>query len=498
MTVTNNYSLTLPLVGGDTNLWGGELNNGVITTLDGVLGGNLAVSMTSSNVALTTSQFQNAVYTITGTLTGNLNLTVPLSPNSATVACAGKFIVNNQTTGAYTITVLTVASGSTGVTVPQGSRSSLYSDGTNVYYADDENRSTLLTYSGNPNGAATGIAGSVNTPASVLFDRANGLLYLCTTTGTVWGGFASGTITPQGYLSLNNVTSNPIVGSDTTSSSVYYTPIAGDLIPISNGTYFTLYSFTQQTLSLTASHAASNIYDVFAFLDGSTLRIGTGPSWLAGGGSVTPGSCGRGTGAGSTVLSALHGLLVNTVQITAINGGGSYTVAAGQGTYLGSIWINSVAGQTSCYVSTGQSRKWGVWNNYNRRLYQMRMNDGTSSWSTTSTVFRAANGNSNNNISTFFGVPNDSMVINYQIECDNGAGGGVLADVSIGLNSTTANVAPISRTSITATGITQYVNFSYPCRTGIDTWYVLERVSSASARWFGDSNNMCMSLSFMA
>ncbi len=194
--VTNNYSLVEPQVGGDTNLWGGVLNNGVIVALDSIMGGILAVSITSVDVSLTTAQFQNAGYALSGALTGDRSLIIPLSPNSATVACAGRFFVDNQTTGSFNVTVKTAASGSTGVTVPQGLRAWLYSDGTNVKYADDA-KVTIVPVNGSPNGQLAGTAGTVNTPPNPLaYDYVNKRLYLPITTGdattTVWNNFVIG------------------------------------------------------------------------------------------------------------------------------------------------------------------------------------------------------------------------------------------------------------------------------------------------------------------
>lgn len=194
--VTNNYSLVEPTVGGDTNLWGGVLNNGVIVALDSIMGGILPASITSVDVVLTAPQFQNAGYTLTGVLTGNRSLSIPLSPNSATVACAGRFFVDNATTGAFNVTVKTTAAGSTGVAVPQGLRTWLYSDGTNVKYADDS-KVYIVPVSGSPNGQLAGTAGSVNNPPFPLaFDYVGRKLYLPITTGdaltTVWNNFVIG------------------------------------------------------------------------------------------------------------------------------------------------------------------------------------------------------------------------------------------------------------------------------------------------------------------
>jgi hypothetical protein len=47
------------------------------------------------------------------------------------------WVFDNQTTGAYTVTIKTVATGSTGVVIDQLKRSLVYSNGTNCYFADD-------------------------------------------------------------------------------------------------------------------------------------------------------------------------------------------------------------------------------------------------------------------------------------------------------------------------------------------------------------------------
>jgi hypothetical protein len=60
---------------------------------------------------------------LTGLLTANINVIVP--------SAAGAWIFRNSTTGAYSITVKTAAG--TGVVVPQGSSSDIYSDAVNCY-----------------------------------------------------------------------------------------------------------------------------------------------------------------------------------------------------------------------------------------------------------------------------------------------------------------------------------------------------------------------------
>jgi hypothetical protein len=153
---TNNFGLVLQSTNSNGGTWGTELNNQMISFLDNILGGTQAVVMSGSDVTLTlTPQWQNKAFKITGTLTTNVNLILPLnSSGGAGTTVGGEFIVDNQTTGNFTITVKTAATGSTGVVAPQGGRVLLYSDTVNVRYVDTGG----LTFNGS---AYTFGAGSV-------------------------------------------------------------------------------------------------------------------------------------------------------------------------------------------------------------------------------------------------------------------------------------------------------------------------------------------------
>jgi hypothetical protein len=84
------------------------------------------------NVTLTAAESRNAIFNFTGALTANINVIIPAS--------AKRFIVRNNTTGAFTLTVKT--SGGAGVVVLQGSNTALYCDGTNTDYAAKSGETT--------------------------------------------------------------------------------------------------------------------------------------------------------------------------------------------------------------------------------------------------------------------------------------------------------------------------------------------------------------------
>jgi hypothetical protein len=232
---------------------------------------------------------------------------------------------------------------------------------------------------------------------------------------------------PQGYLTL--VSNTPVIVSDQTSvSTVYYTPDKGNLIPIGDD----VREFSQLSLALVSQHSASTIYDLFVFDDDGTLRLGTGPAWS---------NSGAGAGARSAALSRYRGLLTNDAEITARNGANTYTVAANQGTYVGSIFMDGTNGQVTCHRAFGQSRKWGLWNAYNRRPLYLKAGDSTSSWSYNTATIRASNNASANSLTVFSGLAEEIYDLRFEQNlalADNGITSEMIAQNGIGWNSTTA------------------------------------------------------------
>lgn len=222
---------------------------------------------------------------------------------------------------------------------------------------------------------------------------------------------------PQGYLTISTSTSEPVLLTDSTSAtSLFFTPLNGVWTPAHNGTTLIPFQLSGRLpLTLTSSQSANDILDVFLAYNAGSPVIGTGPSWTAGGGSTTAGSCARGAGAGSTGLTKLLGVWVNSVSISLIyntgTGNVTLTVPANQGIYLGSINVDGTAGQLSCYRTWGQSRKWGVWNAYNRFPTSLRVGDTTSSWPYNNATPRAARGIAANSLTIFSGLAEEEYNI---------------------------------------------------------------------------------------
>jgi hypothetical protein len=137
-TFTQNKFLDKPVPGTETGTWGSLINNNTFNIIDNAFGGIVNISLVASDYYMSATDSQNLIINVTGTITTNLNIFLPLN-NSASAAVAGSWIVTNNTLGAGSVTVLTVASGSTGVVCPQSAASIIYSDGTNVNFADNRN-----------------------------------------------------------------------------------------------------------------------------------------------------------------------------------------------------------------------------------------------------------------------------------------------------------------------------------------------------------------------
>ena len=123
-----SLKLTVQATGENSGTWG-QITNTNLLILEQAIGGYDAVGVTSgatltfSNGAL--SNGKNQVLKLTGTIAGAVNVVIPDSIEKT-------FVVDNATTGAYTVTFKT--SSGTGVTWAAADKGTkmIYSDGTNV------------------------------------------------------------------------------------------------------------------------------------------------------------------------------------------------------------------------------------------------------------------------------------------------------------------------------------------------------------------------------
>ena len=171
---STDLKLELITTGEKSGTWG-TITNTNLQILEQAASGYLSLAVGGANVALSlanhaTANGKNLYYKLTGTLTAARTVTMPDGAERV-------FIVEDATVRSssnYTLTVKTVSG--TGVTLPAGSTTVLYSDGTNVtgklqtkgYYTPP---STYTAVNGdqllvNTSGSGIGTAVTITLPAS--------------------------------------------------------------------------------------------------------------------------------------------------------------------------------------------------------------------------------------------------------------------------------------------------------------------------------------------
>jgi len=129
-----NLKLTVQATGENSGTWG-QITNTNLLILEQAIGGYDAFNVTNASRALTftngaLSNGKNEVIKLTGTLEGNLNVTIPDSVEKT-------YIIHDGCDHAgFTLTFKT--SSGTGVALCEGHKYVLYSDGTNIEKASEE------------------------------------------------------------------------------------------------------------------------------------------------------------------------------------------------------------------------------------------------------------------------------------------------------------------------------------------------------------------------
>ena len=135
--MASSYSTSLKLekmtTGEKAGLWG-TVTNTNLDLIQEAIGGYISIAVTNADITTTiadgaSSNGRNFVINLTGTLAANRNVTVPDSIEKAYIVIDA----TDRSSSHYTLTFKT-ASG-TGVTLPVGSTSVLFSDGTNIVSA---------------------------------------------------------------------------------------------------------------------------------------------------------------------------------------------------------------------------------------------------------------------------------------------------------------------------------------------------------------------------
>lgn len=310
-----------------------------------------------------------------------------------------------------------------------------------VYASDYSTLAAVMPWNGDPNGHVAGNKGVQGAlpGTSMVWDYTNRLLYLCVNTGSastaLWIAINEPADNPpipmpQGYLTP--VSGTPVISSDVISATaVYYTPLTGNTVPIYNGVAFDNTTFTELTLTLTSSQAASTLCDVYVFNNSGTVTLAVGPAWATSTG-------GAGSRGGPAAITKFNGVWVNSLSITGRNGANAYTIPANTGTYVGTLLIDTVAGQITCHRSVGTRRKWGVWNAYNRYPIVLQEQDPTATWTYATATYRQSRNSALNQCIAMTGLAEEELIVTFDQKLVNtGSPLARAAEIAIGVNSTT-------------------------------------------------------------
>lgn len=329
-------------------------------------------------------------------------------------------------------------------------------------------------------GAGTGdVVGptSATDGAIVAFDGPTGELIKALTQNEAFGTIAF--VQPTGRVSLSSavaLTSSDIVGA----GAIYLHPMGMD------------WTFIEgkargiggvKTLTLSASHAAGTLYDLFDIWEGGAVMLVSGPAWA----NSAAGTSSRGSGAGTTEIEWVDGLPVNKNAMTVRNGASTYSVAARAATLRGTF-RTVAAGQTEDSVTNRLLSN--AWNAAPRKM--VRVDPVTTSWAGWGSAgWRWANGSTANQLN-FVQCLSGQL---FEATAGNGCssvGAAAVVRVGVGLDSGSVNSADILHVA-NANGTVATVaigRYSAPQVEGYHFASWLEDSSaSTNVRWFGSANS---------
>lgn len=298
-----------------------------------------------------------------------------------------------------------------------------------------------------------------------------------------------------GYLTpspAEAILTNDVVAS----TQVFWRELISGVLPCWNGFAFAPTYPIALTLNLVSAHLANTLYDVYSINDGAgNCILATGPAWSNSGAGTSI----RGAAA-DVVPNGTLAFFVNGTTMTMRNGSSTFSVPAGEAFYLGTILIDGTAGQLTCTVSWGQSRKWGVWNAYNRRTVLTVAGDPTTSWNYAGSTIRPSNGNSANRIQLVSGFPFEQVEAVFQQ--NNVLPTGAAANIYVGWNSTTvvAGTGGITDNPINAqVAWVQTARYAAPPFLGVANVQALEQGNNSVAAIFRATQPyMRLSTNYMA
>ena len=267
--MTINYTtllgLALPVTGTESGTWGDDVSNGITQYIDASVAGTQSIttdadvtlsltngSSAGTNLGATSAQYMQLLCTGSRTAARYINV-----PNSSKM-----YVVNNSTTGGYSITVRGVTGPTTGVTVINGEKAIIYWNSVSSDFVKISSN-TITSFTGvlSPVNGGTGVAN--NAASTITISGSFGTTLTVTgttavtlpTTGTLLTTTGSGSSLTFGTGSLalaGNLTTTGAFASTFTVTGAYtYTlPAATDtLVNLGSSQTLTSKTLTNPTVT---------------------------------------------------------------------------------------------------------------------------------------------------------------------------------------------------------------------------------------------------------